>query len=272
LELKLTPGGVSWYGRTCPDQHRYSFYQISTPYGTGYHVDSIGSSESSFAFLGWNKLTDDSSEDYMVGGDGRIRVTGYFRQSDTFTPGLQPGRREAYIYIMYSENLNNIVRQVRVLNYTDGTNWKYREVTIDGLAPLKAIKIGVGRWDGWATDWQLAVEWTGIVVIRPTAINVTLESFPTTDTYWRYHGWNLDRPLPADFWNYQCDWFRTTSERFTDVTIVYVFPGSHYIEYGNSGYVPDYAWHARMYINGALVAEGDVGRYNHLVANFISAG
>lgn len=35
-----------------------------------------------------------------------------------------------------------------------------------------------------------------------------------------------------------------------------------------SGYVPGLAWHAKIYINDVLKAEGDVGRFNRLRANF----
>jgi hypothetical protein len=40
------------------------------------------------------------------------------------------------------------------------------------------------------------------------------------------------------------------------------------VEYAASGYVPNYAWHAKIYINDVLKAEADVGRYNHLRVYF----
>ncbi|MFP3984968.1 MAG: PKD domain-containing protein [Candidatus Bathyarchaeia archaeon] len=164
LELKLTPGSVSWYGRTNPDAHYYNFYQISTPYGTGYHIDTIGSNDYAYHMLGWSKLTDDAPEDYKVGADGKIRVKGYFRQTDTLPADDQPGRRLVNICVMYSENLNKIVKTAQVLDYTDGTDWRYKGVIISGLTPGKPVKIGIGRPDSWYADWNLVVEWAGIEI------------------------------------------------------------------------------------------------------------
>lgn len=164
LELKLVPGSVSWYGRTNPDAHYYNFYQISTPYGTGYHIDTIGSNDYGYHMLGWSKLTDDSPEDYKVRPDGTIYVDGYFRQSDTFSSNDQPGNRLTNIYVMYSENLNKIVKTAQVLDHTDGTDWKWKSLVITGLSPGKPVKIGIGRPDSGYTDWNLVVEWARINV------------------------------------------------------------------------------------------------------------
>jgi hypothetical protein len=164
LELRLAPGNESWYGRTNPDAHYYNFYQISTYYGTSYHIDTAGSYDYNYQMLGWSKLTANTPEDYKVGADGKIRVGGYFRQSDTFDSYLQPGRRLMNIYVMYSENINSIVKTVQVLDYTDGIDWTYKGMIIDGLSPGKSVKVGVGRSDAWSTDWQLAAEWAGVEV------------------------------------------------------------------------------------------------------------
>lgn len=98
--------------------------------------------------------------------DGNIRVKGYFRQSDTFSPGLQPGRRLVLIYVMYSENINNIVKTAQVLDYTDGTDWKYKDLSITGLTPGKLVKVGIGRPDAWVADWKLVAEWADIRIIE----------------------------------------------------------------------------------------------------------
>ena len=44
--------------------------------------------------------------------------------------------------------------------------------------------------------------------------------------------------------------------------------GSHYVQYAASGFLPNYAWHGKIYINGVLTAEGDVGRDNPITAYF----
>ena len=182
LELKLTPGSASWYGRTNPDAHYYNFYQTSTPYGTGYHIDTIGSNDYSYHMLGWSKLTDDTPEDYKVGADGKIRVKGYFRQCDTLFSNDQPGRRLLNIYVMYSEDINNIIKTVQVLDHTDGTNWKYKGVVISGLTPGKSVKVGIGRPDSWYADWNLVAEWVGIEIGEGAGSSPLTPSTPSGPT------------------------------------------------------------------------------------------
>lgn len=164
LELNLTPCDVDWYGRTNPDTHSYNFYPISTPYGEGYHIDSSGNNDYGYQMLGWNRLIDDALVDHKVGADGKIRIKGYFRLSDMMPSPLWPEGRRLNIYVMYSENLDHIVKTVRVLDQWAGTEWKYKALIIDGLIPDKPIKIGIGREDSLAWDYNLAAEWAGIEI------------------------------------------------------------------------------------------------------------
>jgi len=103
-------------------------------------------------------------------------------------------------------------------------------------------------------------------------VRIKIESEATTDKYVRAHAKSVDKPLdksgrwqetqPDNFLG-----FATGS--FTHEQVVDLKPGRHYVEYAVSGYVPDYAWHAKIYINDKLIAEGDVGRKTHLKAKFI---
>lgn len=103
----------------------------------------------------------------------------------------------------------------------------------------------------------------------PPTVKIKIEAWPTTDVYVRSHGMAIDKPLPNDWWNYQGYEFKVTGSAFTYETSVTIdTPGTHYVEYAASGYVPNYAWHAKIYINGVLKAEADVGRYNHLRVYF----
>lgn len=97
---------------------------------------------------------------------------------------------------------------------------------------------------------------------------ITIQSQPTTDTWSRSHGMAIDQPLPNNWWQYSGYEFKETWKAFTYEKIVYFAYGSHYVEYAASGYVPNYAWHAKIYINDVLKAEGDVGRSTHLRADF----
>ena len=101
-----------------------------------------------------------------------------------------------------------------------------------------------------------------------TPIRIRVEAHPTSDIYLRSHGLSIDEPLPENWWLYGYE-FMVTDTHFTyERAISGLGLGSHYVEYAASGYVPDYAWHAKIYINDILSAEGDVGRYTHLRAYF----
>jgi hypothetical protein len=103
----------------------------------------------------------------------------------------------------------------------------------------------------------------------PTRIKI--EAYPTTDYYVRSHGLSIDEPLPDNWWTLSGYEFKVTGSAFTYETTKYLTAGAHYVEYAASGYVPNYAWHAKIYINDVLRAEGDVGRFTHLRADFNTA-
>ena len=103
-----------------------------------------------------------------------------------------------------------------------------------------------------------------------TRVTVRIESTPTTDVYSRSHGKAVDQVLNDDWWLTQPHKVIATTfpqplihEETLDLT-----DGEHTVEYAASGYVPDYAWHAKIFVNGELKAEGDVGRHTHLKATF----
>jgi rhodanese-related sulfurtransferase len=103
----------------------------------------------------------------------------------------------------------------------------------------------------------------------PPTVNIKIEAWPTTDTYTRSHGMAIDQPLPNDWWLQSGYEFKVTGSAFTyERSVTINTPGTHYVEYAASGYVPNYAWHAKISINGVLKAEGDVGRFNHLRVYF----
>jgi len=101
----------------------------------------------------------------------------------------------------------------------------------------------------------------------PTKIKI--EAHPTTDTYSRSHGLSIDEPLPKGWWEYPGYEFKIAGNPFVYERIEYLEIGAHFVEYAASGYITqDLAWHATIYINDILMAEGDVGRDIHLRAYF----
>lgn len=109
-------------------------------------------------------------------------------------------------------------------------------------------------------------------LIKIPKISVRIESEPTTDSYLRAHARAIDATLDnTGHWqNTQPNYFiGFKARKFTYKEEVDVSPGRHSIEYAVSGYVPNYAWHAKVYINDKLMAEGDVGRKTHLKRYFM---
>ena len=90
----------------------------------------------------------------------------------------------------------------------------------------------------------------------------------TTEPYVRYHGKAVDQPLNADFWSTQEDKIiGTTSRVLSHTQTLDLADGAHYVTYGNSG-SGGYVWHAKILVDGELVAEGDVDRGTPLRADF----
>jgi hypothetical protein len=100
------------------------------------------------------------------------------------------------------------------------------------------------------------------------AAEIKIEAYPTTDVYLRSHALSIDEALSHNWTLYESYKFKISGGAFTYVTIVNLEYGSHFVEYAASGYVPNLAWHAKIYINGVLKAEGDVGRHTPLKAYF----
>src|SRR2546422_1527536 len=131
------------------------------------------------------------------------------------------------------------------------------------------------QFDGhlWQTCFLCAYahDWAQISSITlhyyPT---IRIYSCPTTDTIYRSHGRSIDTALPDPWWPpYQSGYeFDKSTACIDDTVEVQMGTGSHYVQYAASGFLPNYAWHGKIYINGVLTAEGDVGRDNPITAYF----
>jgi hypothetical protein len=106
---------------------------------------------------------------------------------------------------------------------------------------------------------------------------IHIHSYPTTDTFPRSHGLSVDTTLPNPWWPpYQSGYEFLQSSSAFDYYTTKVFcpnnpictPGNHYIQEAASGFLPSYAWHTQIYINGAFNIEGDVARNQPLQASF----
>jgi len=100
-------------------------------------------------------------------------------------------------------------------------------------------------------------------------VKIRIESRATTDTCWRSHGKAVDQPLDDYWWKSQPEKeIGVAGDSFTHEQELDLKRGLHTIEYATSGSVPDYAWHAKIYVNGKLMGEGDVGKHTHLKVRF----
>ena len=175
-------------------------------------------------------------------------------------------------------------------NPQDNTNWGFNRVDLGGaVAPGSqytfSFTITAPSTSGvYNFQWRMVqdgVTWFGdfspniqVTVGNPTTIEIY--TYPTTDTLCRSIGLAIDQPLPVPWWPpYQSGYeIGTPSSQggncgsLTYYTYPQLAAGSHYVQVAVSGFVPSYAWHAIVYVNGAQIAQGDVGRNQILQANF----
>ena len=148
---------------TLPQGNHVNFYSFSGPHGASYHIDTTGSYTYGYTFFGYLASRDGA---FMTRQDG-IRVTGWFRQDDTFTPSLQQGRRYLDVYMINPSSFS-VVASHRILDCYDGTDWTYRRISFDFTPPGWPLSgygvylIVIGRHDPWSTDWHLTGEWCNV--------------------------------------------------------------------------------------------------------------
>ncbi|MFW9788870.1 MAG: hypothetical protein ACFFE2_10325 [Candidatus Thorarchaeota archaeon] len=159
---------VGWNANTTPYDGYCHFRQFESDYGITYHLDSVGSGDYGYHFYAYIKhdstIPNSQGDTILIDANGEISLRGWFKQYDTFYSYLVENRRLVYIYVMYADNPYTIVRYHKILDYPDGTSWRYKEATITGLDPGRAVYLGIGRPDHWSHDWQLTVEWAQIQI------------------------------------------------------------------------------------------------------------
>jgi hypothetical protein len=141
-------------------------YAISTPYGSGWHIDTTGNLGVNYVFFAYG------SESFTIGAEGKVIVSGWFRLNDSLTTDLEQEGRLVMIYAL-DTSYPNIIKSALALNYTDGLNWVNKTVTIDGLTSGRTVMIGIGRPNLWSHDWHLTAEWASITVSVPSTTSVS---------------------------------------------------------------------------------------------------
>lgn len=159
--LEYSSSGI-YEAKTEPDGKFMNFYSFTGPHGPSYHADTAGSTQSGYYFFGYLVSRDGAvmTRQYDASA-GWFRIAGWFRQYDTFTPSLQPGRRYLDMYVL-SVDGNQLIKAVRILDHDDGTNWIYVNAIVTDLPEYGMVRVAFGRYDCWSTDWQLTAEWANV--------------------------------------------------------------------------------------------------------------
>lgn len=102
------------------------------------------------------------------------------------------------------------------------------------------------------------------------SVKIRIESFTSIDPYPRYHGKSVDSSLDQFFWsNEPSKIIGVAGQAFIHEQTVELSSGSHYIVYGNSGYVSlPYYWETKILVDGVIKAQGRTGRDGQLKADF----
>lgn len=134
------------------------------------------------------------------------------------------------------------------------------------------IEIGNQRIIGCPVTVWVSLKPKGECNLEPK-MTIRIEACPINDDYSRFHGLSIDEPLPMEWWKQNGYTFKIAGESFIYETTVSLETGEHYVEYApSSSALHNLTWHASIYINDFLMAEGDVRRDTRLRAYFISKG
>ena len=139
------------------------FWEFKNEHGHGFHIDTNSSSYHSFDFMGLSKIT------IPVGSPGIVEVSGHFSVWDNFEISYKY-YRIVEVFVLDAESMEMLARApVLDEDYVRGC-WYEQSVTLsdEDLYPGRPVKIGVGRFDYWGTDWRATVEAAGVRVSFPS--------------------------------------------------------------------------------------------------------
>jgi hypothetical protein len=158
-----------WTKGTLPANHYVNISQISTPYGDGMSVNTIGypgAFESGYDFFAYY------IETFVVPPEGRIFVSGYFRYNDN-TPHID--RKYLAMYLLNPDLSGYIATATRILDYAQGHapgTWYYRNLYIPGLTPGREYRIAFGRGDLCDMERMLEADWAAVEVVSSRVLEV----------------------------------------------------------------------------------------------------
>ncbi len=267
IEFVIDPTQTTLYDRTSSVDGSYPHAQYvrfgkvqRNPDGvtrTGYHLDTDTSvaKDKDYYMMVWRRFSSTPGEplpgeangDYWTGQDGCIKVSGWFKVSDTLDTnpnlaGIREGSRYIEVFVMYHDDdpapgygTDGSVFEpdATLLLGSPGTatgwnNWKYFEKALE-IEPNKKVKIGVGRTDHASVlpgNYQLSLEMVDVTVKEdcrsPVAAikNAPLTGKPNTDiTFDASTSYDPDGTITTYAWYFQpayvWEYGVTATERWT---------------------------------------------------------
>ncbi len=130
--------------------------QQNTLVGTAIAVDTIGSSDHGYYFMGY-------SDKYIVPPDGVVKISGDFLKRDKLTLSGLGGESTLSVFIL-GEIPNIIINKTTLLggNYTNDV-WFSKDTVFD-LAPGSIFRVGFGGIDSWTQDYGLYDSWARVSI------------------------------------------------------------------------------------------------------------
>ena len=130
--------------------------KLNTLVGTAIAIDTIGSSDSGYYFMGY-------SDEYVTPADGVVKVSGKFLKKDNLIL-TDLGKNSTLSVFILGENPDLVINKTTLLdyNYTNGI-WFSKEVEFK-LDPGKIFRIGFGGTDSWIQDEKMYDSWAGVSI------------------------------------------------------------------------------------------------------------
>ena len=140
-----------------PPPHCYAHLsKLNTLVGTAIEIDTIGSSDSGYYFMGY-------SDEYVAPADGVIKVSGKFlKKDDLILTDL--GKNSTLSVFILGENPDLVINKTTLLgyNYTNGV-WFSKEVEFK-INPGKIFRVGFGGTNSWLQDEKMYDSWAGVSI------------------------------------------------------------------------------------------------------------
>ena len=140
-----------------PPPHCYSHLsKLNTFVGAAIAIDTIGSSDSGYYFMGY-------SDEYITSADGLVKISGKFlKKDDLILTDL--GKNSTLSVFILGENPDLVINKTTLLDYsyTNGV-WVSKEIVFK-LDPGKIFRVGFGGTDSWIQDEKMYDSWAGVSI------------------------------------------------------------------------------------------------------------